>query len=116
MELITDTMRDFRKEDAYVRAKHHADKLKSFYVHVVIYLVLNTCLTTFKIFRNINNGETFNEAFFDFSTLITWALWGIGLALHAFSVFGLPFLLGKNWEQKKIEKLMKEEEQNTNWN
>ena len=57
----------------------------------------------------MNNGETFNEAFFDLSTFILWLLWGIGLALHAFSVFGLPFLLGKNWEEEKIKSFMDDE-------
>jgi hypothetical protein len=37
-----------------------------------------------------------------------WPLlgWGIGLVLHAVSVFGLGHWLGPEWEEKKIEEIM----------
>ena len=33
-------------------------------------------------------------------------LMGIGIVFHAFGVFGMNFILGKNWEDKKIKELM----------
>ncbi|VAW22464.1 hypothetical protein MNBD_BACTEROID04-389, partial [hydrothermal vent metagenome] len=38
-----------------------------------------------------------------YSTMI---FWGIGLAFHAFSVFGMDFILGKKWEERKIEEII----------
>ncbi|RZJ51219.1 MAG: 2TM domain-containing protein, partial [Chryseobacterium sp.] len=32
--------------------------------------------------------------------------WGIGLAAHALSVFLPTFVLGRDWEEKKIKELM----------
>ena len=40
---------------------------------------------------------------------LTWMAWGIALALHAFSVFILPKLVGDDWEERMIQKHMKEE-------
>lgn len=96
----------------YIKAKNKVEKLKRFYTHFAVYLVINTVITAVKIMHNLKNGETFSEAFFDFATIITWLLWGIAIALHAFSVFGLPFILGENWEERKIEKFMNDELQN----
>lgn len=93
----------------FMKAKNKVEKLKRFYMHLVIYIVINSVITVVKIMNNINNGETFNEAFFDFATIITWLIWGIALALHAFSVYGIQFILGEDWEERKIEKLMHEE-------
>ena len=35
---------------------------------------------------------------------------GIGLAFHAFAVFGTDYFFGKNWEENKIQKFMDKEE------
>lgn len=93
----------------FIKAKNKVKKLKQFYAHLTVYIVINTVITVVKIMHNLNNGESLNEAFFDFATVITWLLWGIAIALHAFSVFGLPFILGVDWEERKIEKYMNDE-------
>ncbi|MFC0605436.1 2TM domain-containing protein [Winogradskyella pulchriflava] len=93
----------------YLKAKNKVEKLKRFYTHAVVYLVINTVITTVKVMNNMNNGESFDQAFYDFSTLATWLVWGIALAIHAFSVFGLPLIVGDDWEERKIEKLMNDE-------
>ena len=41
--------------------------------------------------------------------------WGLGLAFHAYKVYVNDDVLGRNWEQRKIEKIM-EEEQNKRYN
>ena len=93
----------------FMKAKNKVEKLKRFYVHLTVYIVINSVITVVKIMNNINNGETFIEAFFDFATIITWLTWGIAIALHAFSIYGMPLILGEDWEERKIEKLMNEE-------
>lgn len=103
-------MKRIDRESAFYRAKHRVDRIRGFYSHMLVYLIVNTGISAYKITRNMNNGETFNEAFFDYSTFIVWVFWGIGLAIHAFSVFGLPFILGKNWEEEKIRQFMEDEE------
>ncbi len=96
-------------ESKYSRAAKRVDNLRGFYYHLMVYLVVNLAVSTFKVLRNIRAGETLQEAIFDLGTFILWMAWGIGLALHAFSVFGLPMILGKDWENKKIRELMDKE-------
>lgn len=40
-----------------------------------------------------------------------WPLfgWGIGLTMHAFSVWGKHAFFGKKWEKRRLEKLMRED-------
>lgn len=93
----------------FMKAKNKVEKLKRFYIHLTVYIVINTVITAVKIMTNLDNGETFNEALFDFTTLITWLTWGIAITLHAFSVFGMPLILGEDWEERKIEAYMNDE-------
>ncbi len=100
------------KERAYLNAQNRVEKLRNFYIHLAVYLVINGVISTAKIVRNMQNGESFQEAFFDWGAFGLWTLWGIGLAIHAFSVFVLPSILGHNWEEEKIKQFMEEEEKN----
>jgi hypothetical protein len=74
--------------------------------------VVNIAFSTFKMVRNLNHGGSFKDAFFDFVPSGIWLFWGIGLALHAFSVFGLPMILGDHWEEDKIKQFMEEDKKN----
>jgi len=100
-----------KKEDNYLRAKRRVKKLKGFYIHFGVYIIMNSFISVNKIISNIyENGETFNEAFWDFETFAVWIFWGIGLAIHGFNVLGLPFLFDKDWEERKIKKLLEDDE------
>jgi len=104
-------MRNYRKEETYLRASRHVEDIRKFYGHLCAYLIVNCLISGFKMYNDFEQGETFNDAFFDFGTFAVWVFWGIGLAFHAFKVFGLPFLLGKNWEEEKIKQYMNEDSQ-----
>lgn len=100
------------KDRKYLQAKSRVEKLRAFYTHLTVYILINTTISTFKIIRNFNSGESFEDAFFNLNTSGVWLFWGIGLAIHAFSVFGLPLILGHNWEEEKIKQFMEEEKNN----
>ena len=91
------------------RAKNKVEKLKRFYSHLIIYLVINILITCLKLYETIGNWEAFKEELFSFGTFSTWTIWGIVLAIHAFSVFGINAILGYDWEERKIEQFMKED-------
>lgn len=98
------------KEDKYLRAKNKVKNLKGFYWHLAVYLVINSFITVNKIIRNVfENGETYSEAFWDFGTFAVWIFWGIGLVFHGMNVFGFPSLFGKDWEERKIKKIMEKD-------
>lgn len=100
---------DFSEEQKYLQAKKRVDELKGYYWHLATYLIVNVFISASKISRNLNNGETFEQAFFDFNTFGLWFVWGIGLAFHTFKTFGFHFFLGKNWEERKIKEFMNDE-------
>lgn len=104
-----------KKEDSnisYRIAKHKVKTLKSFYIHLIVYLIINSGLTLVKTLKIMDGGATFSEAFFKLAVLPVWLIWGIGLGIHAFSVFGIPLMLGNNWESRKIEKYMSKDLEN----
>lgn len=101
-----------KKDSAFIRAKSRVEKLKAFYTHLSVYIVVNVVISAFRIIINLRNGGSFEDVFNGFSFYASWLLWGIGLAIHAFTVFVLPLLIGHNWEEKKIKKFIEEEERN----
>ncbi|WP_299434763.1 2TM domain-containing protein [uncultured Maribacter sp.] len=91
------------------KAKKRVADLKGYYGHLAAYIAVNTFISVAKIIGNINNGETFSEAFFDFNTFAIWAFWGIGLFFHTIKIFSLNPLFGRDWEEKQIQKFMEED-------
>ncbi|MDD7887080.1 2TM domain-containing protein [Flavivirga sp. 57AJ16] len=92
-------------DDSYVRARNHVEELKGFYYSLISY-----CLVIpFLIF--INYRTTWDFQWFWFPMFG----WGIGLAIQAFRVFVNDGAFGRDWEKRKIEKYMREED-NKHWN
>ncbi|GAB5565062.1 MAG: 2TM domain-containing protein [Winogradskyella sp.] len=100
-----DEISDFRKEEAYLRAKKKVDALMGFYWHLAVYIVVNGFLI-------LLIGLNSNEGFSGFGPYATAVFWGIGLFFHFIGVFGPDFLFGKNWEKRKIKEFMDKEESN----
>jgi len=105
---------EFENDESFERAYKKIKRIKGFYSHLKIYLIVNAII----IFSNINRdfvGNRFDESgLFDWHTYSTAFFWGIGLLIHAFTVFGPDLFFGSDWEQKKIQKYMNKESQNTN--
>jgi hypothetical protein len=85
----------------YIRAQKRVKAIKGFYVHLAVYLAVNA----FLILARIISGEGV-DVLLDWSSYGTLFFWGIGIAFHAFGVFGMDFILGKSWEDRKIKELM----------
>ncbi len=96
---------DYRKEDAYLRAKKRVEAMVGFYWHLAVYIVVNIFLI---LLIGLNSGSGFRG----FGPYATAFFWGIGLFFHFIGVFGFNFILGKNWERRKIEEFMEKEKQN----
>ena len=96
MEIINN-----QKDIKYQQAAKRVKKLKGFYSHLIIYVLVNILL----IFLNLQDIK--NEG-----TIWTWEIWstplfwGIGLAAHAFGVFSPFRFLGSDWEERKTKELM----------
>lgn len=102
-------MKTQQQSDPFIRAKTKMEKLKSFYTHLTIYIVINSIITGFNVSDSLGSWDAFTSELVSLNVLSTWLVWGIILAVHAFSVFVLPQILGYDWEERKIEQLMQEE-------
>src|SRR5690606_6733084 len=95
------------------KARKRVEALKGFYKHLLVYLLVNAALFVVRgnvldFFRSSNPDKNFLE-WIDWNILIVPFFWGIGLLFHAAKVFQYKFPFIKKWEQKKLEKFMKEE-------
>ena len=97
------------KSDAYIRAKKRVESLRGFYIHLAVYIVINSFITLRNIFEYVENGFTVKDAFSDGDTYTLWIIWGLGLLIHGINVFTYASIFGQNWEEKKIQKYMDED-------
>lgn len=99
----------FQPEDKYAAAEREVKRLKGFYTHLIVYIVINIMI----VFLNIGDLEK-GESYFKIENFFTAFFWGIGLTAHGLSVFGRNIFFGRNWEEKKIKEFM-EKEKNEKW-
>ena len=102
------------KIDKYERAKQRVADIKGFYSHLAVYLVINALVLMahtdiVEFFVEKNGRKDFGE-WLGWNMVITPVLWGIGLAFHAWHVFGSKITFFKKWEERKIREFMDEEE------
>ena len=88
----------------YEVAVKRVKKLKGFYTHALVYGVINIMI----VIINIQNLEP-GESYFQFRNFMTAFFWGIGLLAHAMVIFIPYFILGKDWEERKIKELMEKD-------
>ncbi len=98
------------QEEKLKRAKKRVDEIKGFYVHLAVYLVVNTFILINIALQHFGSGGDF----WSFPTFITPVFWGVGLAFHAVHTFKGGSLLGKKWEERMIQKYIEEDEKEAN--
>lgn len=109
METINKMERNYTEEQRYIVAKKKVEKIKGFYIHLSVYIIVNIFISAIIIYGLTNDSDHeygFQGAISHFGTYSTWLFWGIGLFFHWLGVFGTNLFFGKDWEKKKIEKYM----------
>lgn len=93
----------------YQNALKRVKRIKGFYTHLMVYVVINIALM-------IVNYQSLgpNENFFGIRIFSTPVFWGIGVLAHGLSVFIPTWFLGKDWEEQKVKELM-EKYKNNKW-
>jgi hypothetical protein len=84
------------EEQRYKEAKAEVEELKGFYWHLLAFVGVN--ITLFAINLVTSPGGWW----FYWVTVF----WGIALLWHGISVYGGRHLMGKDWEEKKIQEIM----------
>lgn len=99
-------MEDFRKENRYLRAKERVDAIRKFYGNLTSYLIFITILAIINYWNNEWRYMWFLWVVFG---------WGIGIIFHALRAFNWNPFFGRDWEERKIQEFMKEEEKQNRW-
>ncbi|MFV8325441.1 2TM domain-containing protein [Flavobacterium sp. ZS1P14] len=100
----------YNPDERYTLAYKRVKRIKGFYVHLLVYFVVNA----FIIISSFDRSLLDKELFWRWETFSTALFWGIGLIAHALSVFGRNIFFGPKWEEKKIQELM-EKEKSEKW-
>lgn len=88
------------QEEKRKHARERIQEERGFYAHLLTYIFVNIFLAILNFMTNPGNLWFF------------WPLlgWGIGLAAHGIGVFGPTVFPGKKWEERRMKKLMEEDE------
>lgn len=106
--------------DSYEIAKHRVACIRSFYRHLLIYIVVNIGLLILSI-TNVDvvlyqNARGSN----DFDTWVFWNIlcvpifWGIGLLIHAVRVYKPTIGFVKEWEDWQLKRILAKEDRKKN--
>ncbi|WP_188371226.1 2TM domain-containing protein [Muriicola marianensis] len=93
------------EDEKFKKAKKKVEELKGFYIHLSVYIVINSFILLNLLIRSWDGSEHF----WQFGTFFTPFFWGIGLAFHGFKVFDYNPILGKKWEEKQIKKFIEKD-------
>ena len=82
-------------------AQKKVECIKSFYMHLAIYLTVNILFFIFWCIDSWMPKTFWKPAFF-----IMIVVAGSAVLAHGLFVFGAKYILPKDWEEKQIKKLM----------
>jgi 2TM domain len=79
-------------EQLYAKARKRVEELKGFYVHLIMYLLVNAGLVVLNLLT---------------SPQYLWFVWpafgwGIGVVAHGVSVLGAGRFFGSDWEEREF--------------
>jgi len=95
------------EQEKYERAAKKVKSLKGFYSHLLVFVVINLMIVVINV-QELDPGESY----FQWHNFTTLGFWGIGLLTHGMNVFMPDFVLGKNWEERKIQEFMDKRKSN----
>ncbi len=93
-------------EDNYLEAKQKVQKIKKFYSHLIVFLIVNLFLAGLNYYQNSWSYPWF---------LWVTAGWGIGIVFDYLSAFEINPVFNKKWEERRINEYMEKEEKRQHW-
>ena len=94
------------EQEILIEAKKNVEKMKRFYAHLTLYIMVNTFLLVLNMMTN---------SYFMWSLIVVFS-WGIGLVADWMKTYNYSLFLGKDWEDKKIREYMEQQnKRSANW-
>ncbi len=107
MERLDNKNSNYAQEHKYLLVKKRVEKIKGFYTHLAVYIIVNIFISAVIIFGLTHDeSDSFADALTNFGVYSTWVFWGIGVFFHWLGVFGSNLFFGKDWEKRQIQKYM----------
>ena len=111
MDVMGDRMDNL---SSYEKAKKRIKRIRGFYGHVSIFIVINVLVLVMRFYflpkwGIVSDDEGFNN-WLNINTFIFPGLWGIGLAIDGLRSYGVRFF--SKWEDRKIKEYMDKEDVN----
>lgn len=100
MEVIMNKHSDDKRK----RAEKRVEKIKGFYIHFAVYLIVNAFILV-NIYMHTSSSD---DGFWRLEHFSTLFFWGLGVLFHAINTFGNPFF-NKNWEEQQIKKIIEKD-------
>ncbi|MEH6681754.1 MAG: 2TM domain-containing protein [Sediminicola sp.] len=94
------------KENKYLRARERVEGVKKFYSNLFSFFLTIIFLAAVNYYTNQWHNPWFLWVVFG---------WGIGIFFMAAKTFGYPVIFGKDWEKRKLEQFMSEDEERQQW-
>lgn len=112
--MYEDYAHEFSSDESYNIAYRKVKRIKGFYSHLKVYIIVNVIIIISSVNRNFIGNHFEVRSLQDWQIYSTAFYWGIALVIHAFSVFGRDIFFGDDWEQRKIREFMAKEAQDKN--
>ncbi|MBB1150696.1 2TM domain-containing protein [Myroides sp. NP-2] len=94
------------EQEILIQAKKNVEKIKRFYAHLTMYIMVNTFLLVLNMMT---------DSRFMWSLIVVFS-WGIGLVADWMKTYNYTLFLGKDWEDKKIREYMDQQNnRSANW-
>lgn len=90
---------NFNQETKFSQAQKRVKSMKGFYIHATVFVAVNLIII-------LGCALDDPQSLFTLDPYMTAFFWGIGLFAHGMSVFGQDLIMGKNWEEKEIQKIL----------
>ena len=91
-----------QEEIKYQEAQKRVKRIKNFYIHLVVFILVNTYIVIKKT-QNLGPDDTLLDAF------KTPFFWGIGLVFHGLRAFDLFPFFGREREERKVKEMIDKE-------
>ncbi len=89
------------QNEKYIRAKKRVERLKGFYIHLSVYILVNIMLFIINLLSDTGNWWF----------LYPLSGWGIGVLIHGITTFAYGNF-GSDWEERKIKEYMEKDKHN----
>nr|WP_321412116.1 2TM domain-containing protein [uncultured Allomuricauda sp.] len=102
------------RNSVFEKVRRKVNAIKRFYYHLAFFILVSSVLLTLKgsiVDWFMETSGNSNEAFLqwiDWNILAVPIIWAAVIAVHGYAVFGYPLM--KNWEERQVQKYLKEDE------